>query len=415
MGGRIAVLGAGMVGVCCALELQRRGFAVTLIDRRDPGKETSYGNAGVWARSSLLPFNNPGLWGNLPRLLTNKTVSLRYNPWFLVRNIPWALGFLSRARQAACLETAAALDALIQLSTEEHLRLLSEAGASARLNESGWIFLYRSAEGFRKAAFGRETFKRFGIATELLDPAHLSDLEPHLRPIFEKALWVKDAKSVDSPGGLVEDYARLFLAKGGEIQQREIASLDEGDLGPVMTDSNGDQLSADKLVVALGPWSRSFLKRSGLSVPMAFERGYHMHYATAGNAMLNRPVFDTGGGCVLTPMEGGIRLTTGVELTAHEAPKSPAQLEIAEKAAREAFPLEERLLDEPWMGSRPTLPDSRPIIGKAPRRKNLWLAFGHQHIGHSTGPGTASILGALMTGETPPIDAAPFRAERFLS
>ncbi len=412
---RVVVLGAGMVGVCCALELRKRGFEVTLIDRRDPGKETSYGNAGVLARSSLLPFNNPSLWANLPKLLTNRTASLRYDPRFLLRNSAWALGFLARARKTAYLETATALDALIRLSTDEHLRLLSEAGAGAKLNESGWIFLYRSTRAFDKAAFARAALTRFGVAAEVLDGAALGDLEPHLRPIFDKALWVKDAKSIDSPGGLVEDYARLLQEKGGKLQRREITGFEESASGLVVKDAGGDRLSADKVVIALGPWSRGFLKKSGIVVPMAFERGYHMHYATAGNAMLNRPVYDTGGGCVLSPMAGGIRLTTGVELAAQDAPTSSAQLTMAERAAREAFPLEERLLEEPWMGCRPTLPDSRPMIGRAPRHEGLWLAFGHQHIGFSTGPGTARVLGALMTGEVPPIDAAPFRAERFLS
>ncbi len=411
---RIAVLGAGMVGVCCALELQRRGFDVTLIDRLEPGRETSHGNAGVLARSSLLPFNNPALWANLPKLLTNKSVSLRYDPWFLARNLGWALGYLARARQATYLETATALDALICLSTREHQRLLQEAGATARAQAKGWVFLYRTLEAYQKAAFSRDVLAMFKVATEVLTPTDLNDLEPHLRPIFKQALWVKDAISIDSPGKLVEDYARLFNSRGGCLQQRNIHALEENDAGLVLTDADGARVSADRVLVALGPWSCDLLQGFGLRVPMAFERGYHMHYATAGNATLNRPVFDTAGGCVLSPMDGGIRLTTGVELTARDAPKNSAQLDLAEGAARQAFPLEERQLRDPWLGSRPTLPDSRPVIGLAPRSRNLWLAFGHQHIGFSTGPGTASLLGALMTGEEPPIDAAPFRPDRFL-
>lgn len=412
---RLAVLGAGMVGVCCALELQRRGFEVTLIDRREPGRETSYGNAGVLSRSSLLPFNEPSLWAKLPRLLGNRSASLRYDPLFLLRNLGWTLGFLARARQSAFEETATALDALIRLSTSEHQRLLQQAGATARVRTNGWLLLYRSAEAFQRAAFGREALRDFNVATEILGPAGLSDLEPHLRPIFEQALWIKDALSIDSPGKLVEDYARLFVSMGGRLQQREVRAFEEVPDGLLMTDATGERVRAERVVVALGPWSRDLLRSFGLRVPMAFERGYHMHYAAAGNAVLNRPVFDSSGGCVLSPMVGGIRLTTGIELTAQDAPASRAQLDLAERAARQAFPLDERQLREPWLGSRPTLPDSRPVIGRAPRSQNLWLAFGHQHIGFSTGPGTASLLGALMAGEAPPIDATPFRPERFLN
>jgi D-amino-acid dehydrogenase len=165
------------------------------------------------------------------------------------------------------------------------------------------------------------------------------------------------------------------------------------------------------VVVALGPWSKAVLEAQlGLRVPMAFERGYHMQYSGAGR--LGRPLYDVDGGYVLGAMGSGLRLTTGVELNDQEAPPDLTQLTLAEKAAREAFPLGERQLATPWMGCRPTLPDSRPAIGHCPGHPGLWLAFGHQHIGVSTGPGTAALLGALMDGEPGPVPAAPFRPQR---
>ena len=152
----------------------------------------------------------------------------------------------------------------------------------------------------------------------------------------------------------------------------------------------------------------------GVKVPMAYERGYHMHYAAPGTSQLARPIYDTAGAYVLSPMEQGLRLTSGVELTDLDAPANPLQLDLAEAAARQAVDMGERLEPTPWLGRRPTLPDSRPIIGAMPGQRNLWLAFGHQHIGFSTGPGTGAMLAALMSGEASPIDATPFRAERFL-
>lgn len=387
-----------------------------LIDRNEPGRETSYGNAGVMARSSLMPFNNPGLWSALPKLLRNRSAQFRYNPFFLARNMNWALGFLARARRSVFEETATALDALIRLSAAEHSRLLAEAGASNRLRENGWIFLYRSAAAYAGSQLSRQTFERFGVATETLDPQALSDLEPHLAPIFSHALWIKDTASVDSPGRVVQAYADLFAARGGSVVRREIQGLErDGAGGWLLRDSAGHTLRAHRVIVALGPWAKGFLAPLGLSVPMAFERGYLMHYGAQGCATLHRPIYDTGGGYVLSPMEEGLRLTTGVELNDLDAAKSLAQLAMAERSAREAFPLGRRLADEAWMGRRPTLPDSRPMIGEAPRHPGLWLAFGHQHIGFSTGPGTAAVLGALMSGEPSPIDPAPFRPGRFLS
>ncbi|WZB76859.1 FAD-dependent oxidoreductase [Achromobacter insuavis] len=178
------MLGAGIVGVCCALELQRRGMDVTLVDRQDPGQETSSGNAGVLARSSLMPFNHPGLWRQLPRLLRNDTVQFRYRAAYLARNLGWAAGFLARARPSVFRETTAALDGLIRRSAAEHLRLLDAAGARRRLRDSGWIFLFRSEQAWQGGALAREAYARHQVPTQALDAADLARLEPALAPIF---------------------------------------------------------------------------------------------------------------------------------------------------------------------------------------------------------------------------------------
>ena len=411
----VAVVGAGMVGVCCALELQSRGLTVRLFDRKPPGRETSFGNAGVMARSSLIPFNNPGLWAGLPRFLTNRTAQFRYHPLYLLREMKWGLGFLSRARASAFHETTLALDALIRLSIPEHRQLMQAAGVADRLRDDGWIFLYRSAQAFAGSAMVRELFDRFGVATQELDQPALQDLEPHLRPVFERALWIKDACSVDDPGQVVEAYARLFQARGGTLAQREIAALQRDAQGVwQLRGLDGSATAAHKVVVALGPWANDLLAPLGLAAPLAFERGYHQNFVAIPGARLGRPVYDTAGGYVLAPMQAGLRLSTGVELTARDAPVNLSQLKMTEVAAREAFPLAAKFGTE-WLGSRPTLPDSRPMIGEAPRHPGLWLALGHQHIGFSTGPGTAQILASLMLGEKGSIDPTPFRPERFMA
>jgi D-amino-acid dehydrogenase len=278
------------------------------------------------------------------------------------------------------------------------------------------VFLYRTEEAFAGGQRSRAAYDRFGVATQALDARELSELEPHLKPIFPRALWIKDAASVDSPGRVVEAYAQLFRARGGRIRQALVERIERSQADAWrVAEEGGTVHEVARVVLALGPWTREFAKKTlGLRVPMAFERGYHMHYGAASGASLQRPVYDTGGGYVLSPMEQGLRLTTGVQLAARDAPRNLVQLDLAERAAREAFPLDQRLEAQPWMGSRPTLPDSRPIIGECPGHAGLWLAFGHQHIGFSTGPGTATLLGAMMAGEPCAFDPAPFRAARFL-
>lgn len=414
-GQHAVVLGAGMVGIACALALRQRGLAVTVLDPLGPGAATSHGNAGVLARSSLMPFNHPGLWSQLPQLLRGRNPGFRYHPLWTLGQWRWGLSFLRHARAAAFAETTTALDALIRHSGTLHRHWMAEAGVAHRRRDDGWLFLYRSEAAFGSGAFGRETLARFGVATRVLDAGALHDLEPHLKPVFPRALWVQDASSVDSPGEVVRGYAAWLQALGGQVGTDAAVGLVRRSGGWTVHTRAGAALDADHVVVALGPWSRDFLRAQfGLRLPMGFERGQHRHFHAAEGVGLNRPVYDTAGGYVLAPMAQGLRLTTGVELNAQHAPPHRAQLEAAERAAREAMPLGERTADPDWLGSRPTLPDCRPMIGACPGHAALWLALGHQHIGFSTGPGTGELLAQLMLGEPPALDPHPFRPQRFL-
>lgn len=414
-GQQVLVLGAGIVGVSCALALQRRGLATTLVDPRGPGAATSFGNAGVLARSSLLPFNHPGLWRQLPALLRGQNPGFRYSPRWLLRNAGWALRFVAHARQGPFEATTTALDALIRHSGTVHRQWMAEAGLAPLRRDAGWLFLYRSAAAFEAAAAGRALLQRFGVAIEPLDAAALQALEPALAPVFPRALWVRDASAVASPGALVQGYARWCVDLGGRLHATAATRLAPQGPGWQVDMADGQRLQAAHVVLALGPWSRGFLREQlGLALPMGFERGQHRHFHPGPGPALQRPVHDSAGGYVLAPMAQGLRLSTGVELNALEAPPLLAQLDAAEAAARSAIPLGARTPDPDWLGARPTLPDSRPMIGPCPGRPGLWLALGHQHIGLSTGPGTGELLAALMLGAPPPLDPQPFSPARFL-
>jgi D-amino-acid dehydrogenase len=403
-----------MVGVSCALALQARGFTVTLLDRRAPGEETSYGNAGVIARSSFVPFNQPALWRSLPRLLSNASPQFRFRSGYLFKELAWCLRFLAHATPSAFHRTCSALDALIRLSMTEHEALLSAANALEHRRTNGWMFLYRS-ENPNASAASRRLFKEFSVSCELLNRDALSSIEPALSSKIAQALWIQDSWSVDDPGLVVKAYAQLFITRGGKFLQQDIATLARSSAQAwTLTTHNGGTIEASQVIIALGPWSPTLLAPLGMHIPMAFERGYHMQYAPGAGPALHRPVYDSAGGYVLSPMRQGLRLTTGVELNDCDAPANPTQLSLAEQAARAVVAFGERLDAAPWLGRRPTLPDSRPMIGAAPGHPGLWLAFGHQHIGFSTGPGTAALLAAQMTGAQSPIDGTAFRPDRFI-
>ena len=407
----LAVIGAGIVGVSTAHAARQRGLSVVLVDRREPGEETSYGNAGILSSGSVTPLNSPALWKSLPAYLGNRHPALRFAPGWWLRNNPWALRFLANANAAATAPRAAALNGLIQASLAQHRQWIVAAGETHRLRETGWLKLWRS-DSLAAARAESEALAAFGIASDILDRQAISGLEPSLAPIYPVGLHHKDTASVDSPQAIVKAYARLLAQGGGTFVRGEVSALHQGAEGWRVVHANGE-ISARNVAVALGPWSPDLLAPLGYRVPMAYERGYHQEFRADAARRLGRPIYDAEGGFVLTPVENGLRLTTGVELAARDAPSSSLQLVAATAKARAILAFGDPVA-APWRGARPTFPDSLPMIGPAPRHKGLWLACGHQHIGLTTGPATGAAIAAMVAGDAPPFDARAFDPSRYL-
>src|SRR5882757_2596374 len=289
----------------------------------------------------------------------------------------------------------------------------SDLGAQGLLKRHGWMKLFRSErERDVRLEEAARWHREFGLNHRALSATELQALEPHLAPALVGALHWTDPVSVTDPHGLALAYLALFERLGGRFVQGNALSLAEEGKGWTLKSSEGEIFS-EKAVIALGPWAEVLTRALGYDLPLAVKRGYHMHYRAAGRAVLNHPVLDTERGYFLAPMARGIRLTTGAEFALRDAIRTPVQLGRAEPIARDLFPLAERLDNEPWMGARPCTPDMLPIIGRAPRHDNLWFAFGHAHHGLTLGPVTGRLIGEMMTGETPFVDPAPYRANRF--
>ena len=409
----VVVLGAGMVGLSVAIHLRKRGWSVTVIDKAGPGAETSFGNAGVISRGSVLPVSYPGLIWDIPKILAGRSRAVRIDPKAWLDMLGWAPAFLRNATRAQNRRIANGLNGLLASCLEEHEVLMNEAGATQHLTKSGWLKLYRTEAGFESAAFEREMMDELGVRYTVLDAAGLAALEPNLEPIYVRAVHILDTASVDDPGRVCRAYAGLLERLGGTIRQASVASLSDAEDGASVTLDVGETLDTDAVVVALGPWSAEILKTVGVSMPLFHERGYHRHYKAAGNAVLNRPVNDAEGAFVLAPMAAGVRLTCGVEIAPESAGPSKAMIDGVTPLAKEAFPLADCLDDEPWLGRRPSLPDSLPAIGRAPGQYRIWACFGHQHIGFTLGPVSGRLLAEMMSGETPMIDPAPYDPSRF--
>jgi D-amino-acid dehydrogenase len=302
---------------------------------------------------------------------------------------------------------------LIRQSLVEHEALIAEAGAGDLLKRTGWIKMFRSAATLDRALRELERAKAYGVEGKVLDQRAIAEREPNLSGDFAGAIHFPAPGFVPDPGSLAKAYAALFRRKGGRFLSGDARTLQQMSDGRWRVATEEGPVTAREVVVALGPWSDLVFAQLGYAIPFAVKRGYHLHLAARGNAVLNHPVLDADQGFLLAPMNRGIRLTTGVEFARRDAPPSPVQVERALPKAHALFPLGEAVDAKPWKGARPCLPDMLPIIGKAPRHPGLWFDFGHQHHGLTLGPVSGRLLAEMMTGETPFADPAPFSVERF--
>jgi len=413
MSRNILVLGAGMVGVSVAWHLARRGHRVTLVDRREPGRETSFGNAGIIQREAVRPYAFPRDLGTLLRVLPNREVDIRYRPTGMVSAAVPLLQYWHNSGGARYDRIVKEWASLIMRCQDAHAPMIEAAGAEDLIRKGGWLELYRTQSALdERVAKAREDRERFGVEYEVLSAEQLQAAEPYLAKQLVGAIHWTQPWMVSDPGALVQAYACNFEEQGGRLVQASVEGITrEGD-GWHVTTSEG-ALEADQVVVALGPWSSDVLMQLGIRVPLFVKRGYHMHYSSEQGATLNHWVMDAERGFLLEPMRAGIRLTTGAELADLNAPPKYKQLAAAERAARNLFPLGKRRDAEPWKGARPCMPDMKPVIGPAPGKDGLWLAFGHGHQGFTLGPATGELLAQMMDGETPAIDMTPFAVDRF--
>lgn len=412
----VLILGAGIVGIATGIHLLKRGRSVTLIDKNQPGRETSYGNAGIIQREGVRPHAFPRDLHTLMQVGLHLSTAARYEPLALPRIAPPLLKYWWASSPEHYRQVVENYAPLIARSIDTHAELIAEAGPDAEklISKKGWYLVFRTLEKLqREAAKAEEDRKRFNIHHEVVDWAGLKALEPSLIGGLAGGIHWTDPWTVTDPGGLVTEYFKLFEKLGGTFVSGEATGLTQ-DGANWQTRVGGTLHTGKQAVIALGPWAPEVLDKLGYRLPLFVKRGYHMHYKPAEGAALNHLLLDAEVGYVLAPMTRGIRLTTGAEFNLRDAAPTPVQLGKAEAAARDVFPLGERVDPQPWKGARPCTPDMMPIISKAPRHEGLYAGIGHAHHGFTLGPATGELLAQMMTGEATAIDVKPFRMERFL-
>lgn len=414
---RAAVIGGGIVGICCARCLQGAGFQVELVDRDRPGAGASAGNLGMICslEPATLPLPSMRLLRALPGMLArrNDTLALRWRR--LPGLLPWLLRFARAAPARQRWRGAQAMATLMRETVPAWQALVAGSPAQSLIRHNGALALYESEAAFAADAAERDLLRRLGADFVEIDAAAIATLEPALAPIFRRGVHFRGSAQTTSPFGLAQALADDFRRAGGSVRRAHVAALAfDGDGRAAAVTAEG-RIEAEALVIACGARSGPLAAAAGFGVPLEAERGYHMQAAGIDSG-LERPVFHGENHIGVTQMREGLRIGGTVEFAGPDAPPTPGR-------ARRIFDLGRRMLadpdiaegarQQPWMGSRPTLPDYLPAIGPSPHHRGLFFAFGHQHVGLSLAAVTGRIVARLAQRRDAGIDLAPFRIDRF--
>jgi len=413
---RVGVIGAGMVGVCAASWLQRDGHSVFLVEAGEPGHGASFGNAGCLNGSSVTPVSMPGVIRNVPRWLLDPLGPLSLRWTYLPAIAPWLVRFIRSGTPDKVRAQARALRPLVGPTLEALKPLVAAARAEDLVHRLGHLYVYRSAESLEKDRLAWQLRRENGVEIDEFDADELRQLEPALSRDYVRGVLVRENGHTSNPLGLVERLLGHFVRSGGELVRARANGfrLDGRRLAAIQTDS-GD-LPADAAVVCAGAYSKPLAAALGDRVPLETERGYHLMISDP-ERMPRIPTADADGKFVATPMDTGLRFAGTVELAGLAAPPDWRRARILLAQGRKMLPglaashPEERI--SMWMGHRPSLPDSLPVLGPSRASPDVFYAFGHGHVGMTAAPMTGKIVAELVDGRSPAIDITPFAAGRF--
>ncbi len=408
----VAVIGAGIVGVCAALSLRREGFRVTLIEREGPGEGASFGNGAVIGEESVVPVAMPGILGKVPGMLFDRRGPLALRWSYLPRLAPWLLRFAAASRADRVEEISIALKALLEGTFEAFDRLLALADARDMLRRTGWLAVYETERGFADYRPALEIQRRRGVRFDVLETEQLRQFEPALAPIFARGIHYPDVAYTLDSRRLVQVLAAAFQRRGGALEIAEARGFEIGPAGPRSVVTDQGSLPCAAVVIAAGAWSKLLAAQLGSRPPLETERGYHVQFPEPG-VLPRLPIYSTERAFVASPLEVGLRVAGTVELAGLEAAPNWDRAEVLLGHARRWFPGLETGGMTRWMGFRPSMPDSLPVIGRAPRFSNVVFAFGHGHCGMMMAARTGEIVAALLADRDPGLDMSPYRVDRF--
>jgi D-amino-acid dehydrogenase len=409
--GHVGIIGAGVIGVSTALYLQRDGHSVTIFDPNGPGEGTSFGNASVIAGGSAEPVAMPGIIWRVPGMLLDPLGPLAIRWRYLPKLLPWLAQFVLASRRGRVEEISKALAALSKESMGAWRTLTGDIGIDDMIRENGWLSVYRTDKSFADAKTELDLLKRRGMEFEILKKEEIRQFEPTVGSQFEHAVWHREhAHTVDN-FALVQKMAQHVAAKGGKFVREKTLDFVLGPDGPTHVVTSGGRHAVDAVVVAAGAWSKNLAQRLGHWVPLETERGYHVMLPHAGVAP-RMPIHMADHGFVATPLAGGLRFAGTVELGGLDLPPNWRRAEMLLKHGTRVFPDIDTSDRRYWMGFRPSVPDSVPVISRGAQHANTWFAFGHGHLGLTYGAVSGRLIADMMAGRDPGIDIEPYRIDR---
>ncbi|CAN7549960.1 MULTISPECIES: FAD-binding oxidoreductase [unclassified Pseudomonas] len=407
------VIGAGIVGVCCALYLQREGYRVTMIDPQAPGDSTAKWSCGQMAVSEVIPLSKPGILKKIPAWLLDQKGPLALRPSALPGILPWFLRFVACARHSRIVEISNEMATLTHHVYEDYAPLLNACADKTLMGERPIIEVFDTAEGLEQEEPHMDLRRSLGFKSQVLDRGAIADLEPALAGKFSHGLLFPDWRAVSDTKGFIAALTQSFIDQGGARVRAEVKSIDEvADRASGVTLTSGARYAADHVVIAAGIGSRQFFGQIGGSVPLAGIAGYQVLLPHSGVEVRHSVIYADGGFC-FAPMTRGLQIGGTIEFAGPNAEPNYKRADIILEKARRILP--QLNIDglEYGVGYRPFLPDTKPIIDGCDRLKNVFLAFGHGQLGLTLGATTGRLIADMVAGRKPAQDLSPFSAKRF--
>lgn len=411
---QVAIIGAGIIGINCAIALQKRGYQVTVFDHRPVGEGCSKANAGHFATEQIFPLAEFSLLRQLPYMLLNPlgpvAISMRYFP----KAIPWFCKFIGQMRTSKRQKSTEALRSLNEKAIISYQQLLQEADANHLMIKKGSLLVFENTP-LEKVKQQQARYLAHNVNVELLNKAQLKQLEPNMSDNINHALYFTDVAHTCNPLALSQALANYARSLGVNFQQQEINAINHYEQGTNVVTSQQTQCF-DKLVLAAGAWSKKFTDALNYRLPLESERGYSLDLPKSTANTFSRPVASAERKFIITPMSDGLRLAGTAEFSGLTQPMNVKRIEMLYRNASfiiKNFIKREEISAEGWLGCRPSLPDSLPVIGKAPRHNNIILALGHQHLGLTQGAITGTLVGQIIDNENTDVDIKPFCISRF--